>query len=278
MSGAVPVGEGVGGRLARRFAERIIRSDLRSGFRRVVWVGERRPLDPAPGRPLVLYANHHYVADSYLLWHLTTQVLRRPMLVWMEAWDRAPLFGPVGALPFPAEDARQRVRTVRETARRMEHDARTALYLYPEGTMGVPEAGLQPFRADLPRLARVLPEPVAWWPVGVRLTWWGERLPTALLAAGPPHDRADGDERDRLAAVLGRLGRRPPRRPRHGPRPRAAGGDARRRRAVGPLAPRPPLPPADVSVRARSSCRTGARRQGSSCRSVSTAARLTVPQ
>lgn len=191
--------------LVRRFAERTIRTDLRRGLRRVVWVGEPAPEALAPGRPLVLYANHHYYPDSYLLWHLTTQVLRRPMLVWMEAWDQAPLFGPVGALPFPEADPRERMRTIRVTARRMERDARTALYLYPEGTMGVPEDGLAPFRADLPRLARVLPEAVAWVPVGVRLVWWGESRPTALLGAGSPHEAPDGTERDRLGAVLDRL-------------------------------------------------------------------------
>ncbi len=205
MSAPTPPGETLGGRLARRFAERIIRSDLRSVLRRVVWAGARVE-DPAPGRPLVLYANHHYFLDSYLLWHLTTQVLQRPMLVWMEAWDRAPLFGPVGALPFPADDPRQRVRTMRETARRMERDPRTALFLYPEGAMCPPEDGLQPFLADLVRLERVLPETVAWWPVGVRLTWWGERLPTAVLGAGAAHPQVEGAEPDRLAAVLDRLG------------------------------------------------------------------------
>lgn len=205
MSGAVPLDEGLGPRLARRAAERIIRSGLRSSFRRVVWAGDRPPEDPAPGRPLVLYANHHYFADSYLLWHLTTQVLRRPMLVWMEAWDQAPLFGPVGALPFPSEDARQRVQTVRETAWRMARDPRTVLFLYPEGTMGVPEDGLQIFRADLARLARVLPDEVVWWPVGVRLSWWGESRPTAILGPGAAHEHVEGTEADRLAAVLDRL-------------------------------------------------------------------------
>lgn len=205
MSRPVYAGEGLGRGLARRFAERTMLSDLRSGLRRAVWVGEGPPADPAPGRPLVLYANHHYYPDSFLLWHFLTRVLRRPMVVWMEAWERAPLFGPVGALPFPADDARGRVRTVRETARRMARDPRTALYVYPEGHMGVAEDGLGPFRADLPRLARLLPPETAWWPVGVRLVWWGESRPTALIAAGDPHGAPDGGERQRLGAVLDRL-------------------------------------------------------------------------
>lgn len=196
--------------LARRFAERTIWAELRTGVRRIVWVGGPAPEALPASRPLVLYANHHYYPDSFLLWHLTTQVLRRPMLVWMEAWEQAPLFGPVGALPFPEDDGKERMRTIRETGRRMERDPRTTLFLYPEGAMRVPEDGLGAFLADLPRLARVLPEAVAWVPVGVRLVWWGESRPTALLGAGPPHDAPDGAERARLGAVLDRLeGARP---------------------------------------------------------------------
>lgn len=190
-------------RLMRKAATRMIVSDLRKAFRRVVWVGDP-PVLP-PDRPVVLYANHHVYADSYLLFHLITQVLERPFLVWMEAWDKAPMFGPVGALPFPANDARQRVRTIRETARRMEADPRSTLLLYPEGHMGVPEAGLAPFAADLPRLSRLLPESASWWPVGVRTSWWGESRPTALLRAGSLHDTPDGTEADRLRAVLRQL-------------------------------------------------------------------------
>ena len=192
--------DGLGARLARRFAERTIRAELR-GLRRVVGVGGIEA-DPAPGRPLVLYANHHVYPDSFLLWHLVTQVWDRPMIVWMEAWDRAPLFGPVGALPFPDGDARRRVRTMRETARRMAADARTALYLYPEGAMRVPDDGLGPFRADLARLGRVLPDTVAWVPVGIHAAWWGESRPTGVLALGEAHDTPDGDEPARLAAAL----------------------------------------------------------------------------
>ena len=196
-------GGGLGARLARRFAERTMASALRDAFRRVVWVGE--PPAPAPGRPLVLYANHHVYHDSFLLWHLVTRTLGRPAFVWMEKWETAPFFGAIGALPFPTDDARARVRAIRAVAARMRADARTALYLYPEGTMGPPEAGLAPFQTDFARLARLLPDDAAWWPVAVSTSWWGENLPTALLAAGPPHDAPDGAERDRLADALGRL-------------------------------------------------------------------------
>ncbi len=193
--------DGLGARLARRFAERTIDRDLRAGLRRAVGVGGVD--DPAPGRPLVLVANHHVYPDSFLLWHLITRVWGRPMAVWMEAWDRAPLFGPIGALPFPADDPRRRVRTIRETARRMTEAPATALYLYPEGGMRVPEDGLGEFKADLPRLARLLPETVAWVPVGIRTSWWGEARPTAIVAVGPAAD-APADARRQLEAAMAR--------------------------------------------------------------------------
>lgn len=201
--GAPLYGGGPGARLARRFSERTMAASIRNAFRRVVWVGE--PPAPAPGRPLVLYANHHVYHDSFLVWHLLTRTLRRPAFVWMQRWDAAPFFGAIGALPFPADDARARVRAVRTVAARMHADARTALYLYPEGTMGPPEAGLAPFQTDFARLARLLPDDAAWWPVAVSTSWWGESLPTALLTAGPPHDAPDGTERARLADALARL-------------------------------------------------------------------------
>ncbi|MEM6327626.1 MAG: 1-acyl-sn-glycerol-3-phosphate acyltransferase [Bacteroidota bacterium] len=189
-------------RLAARAGAALIERDLRQSFRRVVWVGDLPDLPE--DRPVVAVANHHAYFDSYLLWRLASVTLRRPFIVWMEKWDQVPLFGPLGALPFPPDDARRRARTVRETARRMT-DGPAFLLLYPEGTMGPPDAGLAPFRTDLVRLGRVLPETAVWWPVGVRVTDWGHARPTALLAGGDPLPAPDGTEADRLAAVLNRL-------------------------------------------------------------------------
>jgi len=169
----------------------------------VVWVGEPPALPE--GVPVVLYANHHYFHDGYLLWYLAARRLGRPFALWMEAWDEAPLFAPLGALPFPKEDARRRAAPVRATVRRMTREPRTVLLLFPEGVLGVPDAGLAPFRADLPRLARLLPPETRWWPVAVHVTWWSDERPTALLTGGPLHDEPDGDEPARLRALLDRL-------------------------------------------------------------------------
>jgi hypothetical protein len=191
-------------RLGRAYAARTMTASLRSAFRRAVWAAPELA-DPAPGRPLVVYANHHVYHDSFLLWHLLTRGLGRPMVVWMADWERAPIFGPIGALPFPDDDARARAGTIRETARRMTADPRTALYVYPEGHMHPPEEGLLPFKADLPRLARLLPPATAFVPVGIRTSWWGQSRPTAILGGGEAHGAPDGGEAERLAEVLARL-------------------------------------------------------------------------
>ncbi|HYE95880.1 MAG TPA: 1-acyl-sn-glycerol-3-phosphate acyltransferase [Rubricoccaceae bacterium] len=185
-------------RLARRAAGALIVRDLKRSFRRVVWVG---PPPSLPDAPVVLYANHHGFHDGYLLWLLAGKLLRRETTLWMEEWRRVPLFGPLGTLPFPPGDARQRVATLRETARRMKKE-NPVLVLFPEGALRPPDAGLGPFRADLPRLARVLPAETRWWPVALRATWWGEDLPTALLTAGPLYETPDGQEPDHLRVLL----------------------------------------------------------------------------
>ena len=191
-------------RAGRAYAARTMNGSLKSAFRRAVWDAPAL-VDPAPGRPLVVYANHHVYHDSFLLWRLLTRGLGRPIVVWMARWEQAPIFGPIGALPFPDDDARARAAAMRETARRMTRDPRTALYVYPEGHMHPPEDGVLPFQADLPRLARLLPEATAYVPVGVRSSWWGQSRPTAVLGAGDAHGTPDGTERERLVAVLARL-------------------------------------------------------------------------
>jgi 1-acyl-sn-glycerol-3-phosphate acyltransferase len=192
----------IGRALARRSAERLIRRDLRRTFRRVVWLG---PAPALPEAPVVLYANHHGFHDGYLLWLLVIHHLGRPVVLWMERWNQAPLFGPLGALPFPPDDPRARTATIRETIRRMKSDPRTVLIVFPEGALGPPDAGLAPFRADLPRLARLLPEATRWWPVALRATWWGEARPTALLTGSPLHGTPDDQEPERLQTLLAHL-------------------------------------------------------------------------
>lgn len=192
--------------MATAAVERLIERSLRRSFRRVVWVGPE-PWHGAdavlsPGRPLVLYTNHHSFYDGYFLWLLARRVMDRPPLLWMNEWARIPLFGPLGTLPFPPDDAAQRLATIRETARRLRDDPRHVFLYFPEGELRSPDAGVAEFSRDaFRRLAKLFPDATQWWPVGIHVTWWGEDRPTALLTGGAPHDAPTG-ERDRLDALL----------------------------------------------------------------------------
>ena len=150
----------------------------------------------------MLYANHHSFYDGYLLWLLVRRALGRPPVLWMERLQQAPLFGPVGALPFPPDDYRQRFRTIRETARRLREDPQSILLFFPEGKLRAPDLGLGSFQTDFRKLARLLPDNTLWWPVALRVTWWGEDHPTALIAGGDLHETPSGHEREDLQALL----------------------------------------------------------------------------
>ncbi len=198
----------LGKRVAVWTVSRLIERSLRSDFRRIMWVGPEPWTEGslAPDRPTVLYTNHHSFHDGYLLWLLACRTLGRPALIWMNEWERAPLFGPLGALPFPLDDERQRLATIRETAHRLQERPAPVFFYFPEGELRPPDAGLAAFSPDrFTRLARLFPDDVQWWPVGIRATWWGEDRPTALLTGSDLHDQPDGDEYTRLAHTLDAL-------------------------------------------------------------------------
>lgn len=200
----------LGKRIAAAVVERLIERDLRRTFRRVVWVGLEPWRGPAADlsldRPLVVYTNHHAFHDGYFLWLLARRVMGRRPLIWMNEWERTPLFGPLGALPFPVDEPGRRLTTIRETARRLRDRPEHVLFYFPEGELRPPDAGVAEFSpSTFGRLAKLLPPATQWWPVGIRVTWWGEDRPTVLLGGGAPHDAPSGDERERLCRVLADL-------------------------------------------------------------------------
>jgi len=115
------------------------------------------------------------------------------------------MFGTVGALPFPANDDKQRFRALRETTRRLRDDPQSVLILFPEGKLRPPDSGLGSFQTDFRQFARLLPDDTLWWPVALRATWWGEDRPTALIAAADPLEIPSGSEREDLQALLDAL-------------------------------------------------------------------------
>lgn len=191
--------------------ETMLRSDLRSAFRRVCWVGSWPP--SLPEGPIIAYANHHHHYDGHLGWLLFQNQLHRSATLWMAEWDRFPFFGAVGAQPFPPDAPKRRAATLRRTARRFRDTPNTVLIYFPEGELRAPDGGLGPFDGTvLQRLARLYPE-AQWWPFAMHVTWRGHARPTALLSGGPAHD-ADGHERERLTKLWSSLQQSDPT-PRH---------------------------------------------------------------
>ena len=194
--------------LMRSLVGALMRYELGSYFRRVVWTGAPPVL--APGRPVVAYVNHHHVYDGHLMWLVCRRLLDRPPTTWMAEWDRFPFFAAVGAQPFPAGDPRRRLATVRRTARRFRDAPRTVLVYFPEAKLHAPEGGLLPFAGDVfGRLGRLYAT-AQWWPVAIHVSYWGEKHPTAVLAGGAPTDAPPDDARARLEAVWRRLRATPP--------------------------------------------------------------------
>ena len=193
--------------LVRRAGFAFIESELRRAFRRIVWAGPVRLPDPAV--PVVVYANHHLFHDALALgWLLERRLGRRPM-VWMEEASAFPYLRALGALPFPADDAGRRVRTVRETARAFARPGAALIY-FPEGRLHDAAGGVLPFSPDrFARLDRVLPAPKQWWPVTLHVTGSHEHRPTLRVATGLPTRAPDRDPVGTLAGLLD-LARREP--------------------------------------------------------------------
>ena len=182
--------------------ERLMDRALARAFHRVLWHGP--PPDVPAGRSVVVLLNHPTFYDGYAGGLVVRRVLGRRPLTWMRAWDRFPFFAAAGALPFPEADARARAATVRRTAGLLA-DPGYGLIYFPEGDLHPPDEPLRPFDAAfLARLGRLFP-PVTWLPVALHPTWADADRPVLRLAAGPPQDRVDGGERDRLTALLAAL-------------------------------------------------------------------------
>lgn len=189
--------------MIEKLVSRLMISSLRKGFRRICWVGPE-PEFPE-NLPVIGYANHNTFYDGYVMWLLATQVLNRSAMLWMEEWDRFPFFASVGAYPFPKDNAKRRLKTIRRTAQRMTKDPNIFLIYFPEGNLHPPEAGILPFDPEaLKRLDRVFPDKY-WWPVNIHMTSWGETLPTLLLSGGTPHKQATGLESEVLHQGLDAL-------------------------------------------------------------------------
>lgn len=136
-----------------RATEWLILRSLRKQFRGI-WLREQAW--PAPGRSTILFANHHYWWDGYFAFLLRRHWQIETGMVWMSKMRAFPPFGTLGAMPFPADNVRVRMGTIRRTMRTLK-DTPSILMLMPEGQLHEAPS-LFPFQRSLVWLHRQLPE------------------------------------------------------------------------------------------------------------------------
>jgi hypothetical protein len=153
------------------------------------------------GRPVILFANHHYWWDGYLGYWLIRAWGRR-MVVWMESYRRFPPFGAIGALPFPPDDPMARARTVKRSVQALRTEPATALLLFPEGTLHGDTERLLPFQRSLHWLACRVPQAMLL-PLAIHIEPSYHQYPRAYLSVGAPFQSASTDETAWLAEAAG---------------------------------------------------------------------------
>lgn len=177
-----------------RMVDRMIRRSVRRNFRNVYWAP---PTLPAP-EPAIYVPNHHGWHDGYVMYlALSALGLRKPFHDWIQEYDAFPLFGRIGGMPFPADDAARRAATIRQTIRLMREEGRS-LMLFAEGILHRPPE-LLPFGKSLELIANKVPE-AAVIPVAIRYEHSVHERPECHLVFGEPLERGpDLPFRTRLA-------------------------------------------------------------------------------
>ncbi|MCS7273485.1 MAG: lysophospholipid acyltransferase family protein [Fimbriimonadales bacterium] len=174
-------------RLQAWFADWLIGWSLRGHFR-AIYVQGAPPQEP---RPLILFANHHYWWDGYLVYWLLRAWQRRP-LTWMESYRQFPPFGALGALPFPPKQPMVRARTIRRTLLALQ-SPETAVVLFPEGVLHGDTERLLPFQRSLYWLACHAPNAVLL-PLAIYIEPSYHQYPRAYLRVGAPFASQQADE------------------------------------------------------------------------------------
>jgi 1-acyl-sn-glycerol-3-phosphate acyltransferase len=157
----------------------MIRRSVRARFRAVHWV----PPD-LPAGPVIFACNHHGWHDGYIMFHVVTATQKRA-LDWITEYAAFPLFGKVGGLPFPAEDAAIRAQTIRRTVRLMRSEGRS-LILFCESHLHRPPE-LLPFGRALELIAAQVPG-ASVIPTAIRYELSLHERPEAFVDFGPPVD------------------------------------------------------------------------------------------
>jgi 1-acyl-sn-glycerol-3-phosphate acyltransferase len=180
--------------------DRMIRRAVRRSFHTVYW----QPPNYELPRPSILVANHHGWHDGYMM-YLAATALGLPVVDWIQEFEAFPLFGSVGGMPFPADDAAERSRTIRKTIRLM-NGSKTSLVLFAEGVLHRPDS-LLPFGRSLEFVASKVPD-VSVVPVAIRYEQATHERPDAYVSFGsavPLGDHLAFRTRLEVAQLLDRL-------------------------------------------------------------------------
>lgn len=182
------------------FADWLVRRSLRLHFRGV-YLRELTALDSA--RPAVVYANHHYWWDGYLLHALAREWRPRLAMVWMRELTAFPPFRALGAMPFPDDDPTARAATIRRSLEALSASP-CLLFVFPEGELH--EAPhLLPFGRGLSWLSERLPD-VPIHPAAMRIAQGIHQRPEAQVLLGEPVERASTNAAEWTAVARDRLG------------------------------------------------------------------------
>lgn len=133
----------------------------------------------------IFVPNHHGWHDGYVMFHVL-EALQRPFLDWITEFDAFPLFAKVGGMPFPADDATRRAKTIRETIRRMNKEGRSLL-LFAESHLHRGPQLLQ-FGKALELIANKVPD-AAVIPVAIRYDMSLHERPECFVSIGSPVPR-----------------------------------------------------------------------------------------
>jgi 1-acyl-sn-glycerol-3-phosphate acyltransferase len=174
----------------------MIRRSVRTRYRNVYWRCQEIPTAPA-----VLYVNHHSWMDGYLMFHVATR-MNLVCMDWIEEFDAFPLFAYVGGLRYAKGDAAGRLKTIRETIRRM-HDG-ASLVIFAEGVLHRPP-DIFPLGKALELIHRQVPQAV-FQPVAIYQEISMHERPEAWISVGKSHTfQSLEDCRQRLTETLERL-------------------------------------------------------------------------
>ena len=185
-----------------RMIQASMASDLKKAYKEVRWVGNFPTLPE--NESVFFYMNHQHYFDGHLVWLLGWRIFKRPFWVWMEEWDRFPFLRVLGALPFPKNDLRKRIKVMQFTQEALKKEKRD-IYFFPEATLHSPQEALLTFPSRIFERMDTLTHHKHWLPIAIKAYITTDARPILLVTCGEMHSQIDGQERQRLENALDKL-------------------------------------------------------------------------